>query len=301
VLRSSWPRYTLRAERTWQLNVPKRERFDASALAFTQEGELLTINDRGPAIYKVQFSIESADLVPFEECFGPAHIQAFARTGSKLDRYDCEGLALDGQGRMYLCEESSRSVLRCDPALGRIERLNIDWAPVKKHFNAGDPNASFEGIAVGNDRLYLANERQMGRIIAVDLASLRVVDDFAVRPSTSNARDVHYSDLSWFEGVLYALLRESRCVLAINPADHKVLAEYDFKEMERAPEVLYRSLYPTGQMEGLAVTSEHIWLVTDNNGTGRGKYPNDIRPTLFKCRTPGARPLRADPTEKQSE
>jgi len=24
--------------------------------------------------------------------------------------------------------------------------------------------------------------------------------------------------------------------------------------------------------------------VTDNNGTARAKYPNDTRPTLFKCR-----------------
>ena len=29
---------------------------------------------------------------------------------------------------------------------------------------------------------------------------------------------------------------------------------------------------------------EFLWLVTDNNGTARAKYPNDTRPTLFKCR-----------------
>ena len=45
---------------------------------------------------------------------------------------------------------------------------------------------------MGDGRLYVANERQMGRIIAVDLESLRVVEDFSVRPLGSNARDVHY-------------------------------------------------------------------------------------------------------------
>jgi len=79
-------------------------------------------------------------------------------------------------------------------------------------------------------------------------------------------------------------------VLAIDPKDHRVLAEYNFKEMEREPEVLYRSLYPTGQMEGLAVDRDFLWLVTDNNGTGRARYPNDIRPTLFKCRRAPIRP-----------
>jgi glutamine cyclotransferase len=118
----------------------------------------------------------------------------------------------------------------------------------------------------------------------VDLATLKIVDDFTVRPSTSNARDIHYSDLSWFDGRLYALLRESRCVVAINPSDHRVLAEYSFKEMEREPEVLYRALYPTSQMEGLALDKDFLWLVTDNNGTARAKYPHDTRPTLFKCR-----------------
>ncbi len=198
---------------------------------------------------------------------------------------------IDEQGKIYICEEVNRWVLRCDAAAGRVERLPIDWTPVLKYFDAGDLNASFEGIAVGQGRLYLANERQMGRIVVVDLRTSRVIDDFSVRPSMSNARDIHYSDLSMFDGVLYALLRESRCVLAINPADHRVLAEYDYRDMERTPELIYRSLFPTGQMEGLAVDSEFLWLVTDNNGTGRGRYPTDIRPTLFKCRrAPVARP-----------
>src|SRR5262249_27451684 len=151
-----------------------------------------------------------------------------------------------------------------DPGRRQVERLAIDWAPVKRYFDTFDRNASFEGIAVAQGRVYLANERQLGRIIVVDLASLRVVDDFVVRPEGSTARDTHYSDLSWFDGLLYVLLRESRCILAVSPATHKVQAEYSFKEMERAPEVLYHSLYPAGQMEGLAVEQDYFWLVTDN-------------------------------------
>jgi hypothetical protein len=279
-------RSTLKAEHIWQLNLPGGERFDASALAFTAAGDLLTLSDRGPAIYKIQFlpNTNAADLVQVPTCFTPAQLQPFAR--EKTDRYDSEGMAIDQEGRIYICEEADRWILRCDPGRGTVERLPIDWAPVRKYFDSFDRNASFEGIAIGQGRLYVANERQLGRIIVVDLASLHILGDFAPRPSTSNARDIHYSDLSWWDGVLYALLRESRCVLAVDPADHHVLAEYDFKEMERDPEVIYRSIYPTGQMEGLAVTADYLWLVTDNNGCGRVKYPQDIRPTLFKCRRP---------------
>jgi hypothetical protein len=280
----SWPRYTLKAEQIWQLNLPLGERFDASGLVLTRDGSLLTLSDRGPEIYMIKFAPGSnaADLILQPECFTEQQLRPFAR--EKIDRYDSEGLAQDEQGRTYICEEANRWVLRCDPAKAAVERLPIDWSPVRKYFDSFDRNASFEGIAVAEGRLYVANERQMGRIIVVDLNSLRIIDDFVVRPKGSLARDIHYSDLSWYDGVLYALLRESRCVLAVDPKTHHVLAEYNFKEMEREPEVLYRSLYPAGQMEGLAVERDYLWLVTDNNGCGRVRYPKDTRPTLFKCR-----------------
>jgi hypothetical protein len=286
VQHSAWPRYTLKAEQTWQLNLPANEPFDASGLLRTASGELWTINDRGPSLYRIQFvpDTNAADLVLVPDCFTPSQLQHLASL--KTSRYDCEGIAQDEQGRIYICEEADRWVLRYDPAAGTVERLDIDWTPVRMYFHPTDRNASFEGIAVGGGRLYVANERQLGRIIVVDLGTLKVIDDFAPRPSTSNARDVHFTGLSWFDGALYVLLRGSRFVLAVEPETHRILAEYDFREMENAPEARYRSIYPTGQMEGLAVERDYFWLVTDNNGFGRVKYPEDKRPTLFKCRRP---------------
>ena len=48
------------------------------------------------------------------------------------------------------------------------EVLPIDWTSVKRFFDSKDSNASFEGVAVGGDTLYVANERQLGQIITVD-------------------------------------------------------------------------------------------------------------------------------------
>jgi hypothetical protein len=274
----------LQAEETWQLNLPNGEQLDASGLLITSRGEFLTVNDRGATVYRIQFiaGANAANLLELTDCFSPAQLRPLS--GQKSGRYDGEGLSEDAQGRIYLCEEADRWILRCDRAKGTVERLAIDWAPVRKYFAAGDVNASFEGIAVGGNQLFLANERQTGRIIVVDLQTLRVTGDFSVRSSTSRARDIHYSDLSWFDGVLYVLCRESRCVLAVDPESHRVLAEYDFREMERQPDVLYRSIYPTGQMEGLAVERDYLWLLTDNNGSARARHPRDNRPTLFKCK-----------------
>jgi uncharacterized protein YjiK len=276
----------LRAEKTWQLNAPNGERFDASGLLLQNRGQLLTVNDRGVELYKIDFALgnDAANLVPLTNAFTDAQLAGFAK--EKFGRYDCEGIAQDGQGRIYLSEEGNRWILRFDPKTKKVERLPIDWSPVQKYFHRFDRNASFEGIAIGDGKLYVANERQEGRIIVVDLKTLKIIDDFTVRPSKTKMQDIHYSDLCWFDGALFALLRENRVVVKIDPKRKTILAEYSFHEMEDDPETIYREAYSASTMEGLAVDKRYFWLVTDNNGWKRVNYPKDSRPTLFKCKRP---------------
>ena len=284
---ASWPRHTLKAARAWQLNLPDGERFDASGLFLAPNGDLLTVSDRGPSVYQIQFSSQAtaAELEKLPGCFTPDQLAPFA--AEKRGHYDCEGVAEDERGRIYICEEENRWILRWDPQSRRVERLNVDWSPVRKYFSRTDPNASFEGIAVGGGRLYLANERDTGRIIVVDLATLEVVDDFAVRSSVVSFWGPHYSDLCWFRRELYVLMREDHVILRVDPRLHRVLAEYDFRAMEFSDEYRYHRLYPfVGVMEGLAVDQDYFWLVTDNNGLSRERHPNDTRPTLFLCPRP---------------
>ena len=280
-------RYVLEAEKYWQLNLPKGERFDASGLFRRTNGDLLTVNDRGAGVYKIKFleGEDAADLIRIRDCFTAKQLAPFA--AEKIDRYDCEGVCEDATGRIYICEEANRWILRWDPKTKKVERLGIDFSSVKKYFDPADRNASFEGVAVGGGKLFIANERQMGRIIVVDLATLGIVDHFVARPPGSLALDIHYSDLSWHDGALYALLREHHLILKIDPATKKVLAQYDFEGMEKGREVVYRTrFFGVGVMEGLAVDDDFFWLCTDNNGLPRKRFPQDTRPTLFKCRRP---------------
>ena len=278
--------YTLHAEQISQMNLPNGQRFDASGLFLDKSGDLLTESDQQIGVYRVRFipGGDAVDLLRIPDCFTAAQLAPFA--AEKFGRYDCEGVTEDDQGRIYLCEEADRWILRWDPRTKSVERLNIDWGPVKKYFSS-DRNAAWEGIAIHGQTMYLANERKKGRIILVDLNTLKVTDDFVVPASWSWwFWDTHYSDLCWFDGALYALLREDHVILKIDPATKLVLAEYNFHRMENSSEVLYRKEYPIGVMEGLAVDKDYFWLCTDNNGLGRVKYPNDTRPTLFKCRRP---------------
>ncbi|MBI3875280.1 MAG: esterase-like activity of phytase family protein [Verrucomicrobia bacterium] len=208
---ASQPEYfTLRAEQWWLLNLPNDQRFDASGLVLLPDGGLLTVNDRAPGLWRIEFlkGTNAADLLHLREAFTADQLAPFS--GEKIHRYDCEGIARDEQGRLYVCEEANRWILRFDPKTETVERLNIDWSAVAKYFHPTDLNASFEGVAIGNGKLYVANERQQGVIIVVDLATLKVVDDFIVKPPGSRARDAHYSDLRWSDGELWVLCRDHR-------------------------------------------------------------------------------------------
>jgi len=261
------------------LNLPGVPQFQASGLLFLPSGELLTINDRSPTLYRVEFHSggSTADLVPLTDCFGTARMAPF-----RARDLDCEGIARDFAGRLYICEEDSRSIFRCDPAKGSVERLPIDWTSVARFFSS-DRNASFEGIAIGNDMLYVANERSDAVIIVVDLTSLRVVDSFVVEPLSGSFLGIlHYSDLSWHNGHLFILCRHHRVIVEVEPRTRRVLAEFDYRDVEE--QLAYRKRYPTGIMEGLAVDDDGFWLVTDNNGMGLNASPGDTRPTLVRCK-----------------
>ena len=289
-------RYILEAEKSWQLNLPDGERFDASGLFERKNGELLTVNDRGPGVFTIKFkeNENSADLVRLPDCFTPGQLSIL--NGEKAGRYDCEGICQDPVGRIYICEEENRWIMRWDPKTKKVERLDIDFSAVKKYFDPSDRNASFEGVAVGNGKLFIANERQMGRIIVVDLETLRIVDHFVARPAGSLSLDIHYSDLSWHGGALFALLREHHSILKIDPATKRVLAQYDFEALEKEKSVAYRTVFfGVGVMEGLAVDDNYFWLCTDNNGLARKQFPGDTRPTLFKCRRPDAEAEKTGP------
>jgi hypothetical protein len=273
--------FILTAEDFWRVQLADGKRFDASALAW-DNGRLLTLQDGEPGLHEIQFDTNHLARLRSLPIFTPQQMDAF--TVGKLGRFDLEGMARDDAGRIYVCEEANRWIFRWDPATKRLERLDIDWTPVRQYFSSDD-NASFEGIAVGGGKLWLANERDRARIIEVDLQSLKILGDFAPAPSQW-AMVLHYSDLCWFKGHLFVLLRHHHVILELDPATREVLAEYNFHAIEDAPEHEYHKRFPTGTMEGLAIDDDYFWLITDNNGLPRMADSADRRPTLFKCKRP---------------
>lgn len=282
---TDWPIYTLQATQTWKLNLPQGKLFDASALLFQPDGTLLTVDNRAPGLWRIEFLADAntANLLKLPECFTRDQLKPF--TSEKIGIFDFEGIAQDKEGRLYVSEEGNRWIMRWDPKTKTVDRLSIDWSSVTNFFS-DDRNASFEGIAIGNGKLYVANERTLPVIITVDLANLKVEDHFVPAPqSPAFLGMLHYSDLYWFDNTLWVLCRQHRVVLQVDPAKHQVLAEFKFEEIERS--LGYQTRLPgVAIMEGLAIDKNFIWLCTDNNGLGTYTHPKDTRPTLIKCPRP---------------
>jgi uncharacterized protein YjiK len=280
---SSRKSYKLEADDFWQVELPTRRRFDASGLSFLN-GKLLTISDRSSELWWLDLSTNHVAQVRQTGWFTLPQMQA--ATHLRENSYDCEGIAVDNAANLYISEEKTRSIFKWDAKAQKVEKLAIDWTPARKFFSVLDNNASFEGIAIGGGKLWVANERSEPRLFEVDLQTLQVVTNFYVDASGFAFGGPHYSDLSWFDDHLFVLDRNHRVILEVDPTTKKVIAEYDFAQMELQPEFAYHTAYPTGTMEGLTVDKDYFWLITDNNGEARYKNPRDTRPTLFRSKRP---------------
>jgi hypothetical protein len=277
--------HVLEADDRWLLTPPAPIQMDTSSILRLPDGTWLTVNDKGLPPYEIRFGSQSeAFLVPRPDLFPPEAIADL--NVAKEHRWDAEGLAVDHQGRLYLCDEPDRWIVRQDLSTGVVEHLDIDWSPVRHLFHPTDLNASFEGIAVGGDVLYVANERSEGRILAVNLSTLQVIDHFQVRPKGRPRGDVHYSALCWYDDRLWVLCRRDQCILEVDPETHFVLAEYDYSNIENAKENAYLTGIHFGMAEGLFVDNTHFWVVIDNNGLRRRAALSDRRPLLFRALRP---------------
>ncbi len=279
-------RLVLKPSSAWQINLPSDGRFDSSALMLQPNGELWTLCDNHTNLYRIDFpkGTNAASLTVLPQFLKPSQLAPFNK--DKIDRYDIEGLTRDDRGRIYVCEEANRWILRMSPDGSTLERLAIDWSPVAKQFDPKDGNASLEGVAVIGNHLFVANERSLPRIIVVDLTTLKVIDDFCPTYNIPLINEAHFSDLAAYNGHLFILVRSRAQILEVDPASRRVVAEYDWSACERDPEFAYLTRFNTGNMEGLAVDAGGFWMVTDNNGLGRKTHPDDIRPTLFRCPWP---------------
>ena len=205
------------------------------------------------------------------------HIPQDKNNKLKAARQDFEGIASCG-ANMYVIDERSRNVLRFRTDSG-FERLNIVFNEVKGLYDGGE-NAGFEGVAVDCDKklLYVAKERQPRFILKIDLAKLKILEQTdVIDPTAKNpvirgtlAKDsiLDFSDLAFDKGYLYALSRNERDLIKIDPSTWKIVDRRGYGFVENG---MYDSGEPYGVAEALAMKSDEILIGIDNNQTNLSK------------------------------
>lgn len=210
-----------------------------------------------------------------------------------LGAQDLEGLAFCG-GRFLIPEEATGSIVEVD-AQGAASLRPIDFLEIHKERGfapaLGTKGAGLEAVACEeNGPVYVANERQYRMIYVLDPKTLRPVDFFDVPAGWSAPRFIgttpvypDFADLFFENGFLYALQRNDRLVLKIDPKTKALLAVLPLKFDEKD---YYDYAEPFGMAEGLALTKDRIYVLLDNNATQRKGRLGDFSSLLLEFKRP---------------
>lgn len=189
---------------------------EPSDLAFAN-GRLFTVSDRVSKIYEISKGGDVRD-----------EIDVAAR--------DLEALAVDGEGRFAIADESDTKVWFVDKDGERTHAFEIE--------DVEDGNSGIEGLAFGDDgHLYVAKEKDPARIYELDTEG-RVV----ARAKIELADDL--SALAWNprDGHLYALSDDERALFRLDK-------DFDADAAWRLP---------VEHPEGIAFDGTSLYVVSDS-------------------------------------
>lgn len=215
------------------------------------------------------------------------------RPPEALGASDLEGLARC-RGRFWIAEEAGGAIIEVDSQGAAVSHpLDLNAVHAQRSFApaSGTKGAGLEGIACDETgSLYVANERQYRMIYVVDPATFKVTDFFDVPggwnlPRFEGTTPVYpdFADLYFEAPFLYALQRNDRLVLKIDPAAKRLVAVLNlrFKETD-----FYDDRSPFGMAEGLAMTKDGIFILLDNNDTPLKNRPTDASALLLEFKRP---------------
>lgn len=248
------------------------------------KGDWLVVSDKAEHrhLYRLKRKGEDYEAEPF------LAIPELSGAGTR----DFEGLA-DCAGKFLLVEESTGALLALDRG-GAAELRPVDLASIHRERGFapswGSKGAGLEGVACSDDTIFVANERQYRMIYALDPKTMRARDFFDVPGAPGLPRFIgttalypDYADLFFEKGFLYALERNSRRVLKIDPASKTLVAaaRLEFREKD-----YYEYELPFGMAEGLALEGGRIVVVLDNNDAARRGKPGHLAPMLLEFERP---------------
>lgn len=237
---------------------------------------LLTIGKKGKG-YRLIPTLDLTKLKGFntvQDAF-----LAELRVDKKHRRLDLEGITGCGD-LLYVANERVRQVLIIDTKAKTIAKAPIDFSSYADLFK-GEANAGFEGVAAdcASQKLFVAKEREPRRIITVDMRTWAVVADHDIGVSDRGGQMIinpfnggnglmtinpDFADLTFDQGYLYVLERNTYEVTKVDPKTFEVVARVSYFNAEHN---LYETGDPYPQAEALSLSKDKIVVGIDHNGT----------------------------------
>ena len=271
----------LRHTRAWVVETPdgSAARLDPSGLA-RWRGQLILVSD------KAHFSHVYAVVPADGRTVQPRSVGTLDAPGAGSDR---EGLAVCGDTLWVVVEQDSQLV-QVSP-VGVTAVIDLDFSTVQ---SAVPPslqwmNAGLEGVACAPDgRMWVAKEREPRAIFEVDPSTGAALAVWDERARTDQAVTIDgttfwpsWADLQFSDGHLYALHRDGRRVVRLDPSTGRETAAVTLSYDEQ---LLYADAKPYGMAEGLLIEDDAIWVVLDNNAKTMNAGPRSGEPAPLLLR-----------------
>ena len=257
------------------------ENVNASGITYDKNGRFYIIDDKGPAPSSweknrpVLYSLDAdfltkldstgVHLQPADSAIGSESFSKAAKAAGKEYLFDFEGVCYNGDGRFLAVDERDRGIFELDilngtilPAITREQLLEgLDFLLDAKL------NNGFEGIAVDDETLYLAQEMFPSAVLVYKRDSASIRHDKTI----TLEKNIDITGLSFFEGHLYALGRTSSRVFKLEPQSGEVIATADFMTFADSITFRYRNAMPFYRnSEGITIDNKFIYIVLDGNG-----------------------------------
>ncbi len=258
-----------------------RGAMNLSGLALGDDGYLYFSDDNGPApvgwqrqnpvllrirLEKVLDSSNENPRLEILDAGGEGNpFERMAEQGGKAHKFDLEGVAVAGEGKLWAVDERDRLLIEYNTASGEMRQVASysELASWHEQLAGGRINNGFEGIALLGRRLFLANEMFPGLIARFTLDSAG-----GVKPDTIFTIEGNHdiTGLECSDGALYALGRSASMVYRLDPETGAVNAVASFALEGDDPRYRYRQrMDHYRNSEGLAVGEGRIFIVMDGN------------------------------------
>ncbi len=253
--------------------------------------ELLMVSDRhNSTVFKIKMKADLAQVVEHQRLHNipkPSlkHYDFGTQWWSNLSRrYDWEGISCQ-QGNVYLLSET----------LSQILAINVDgqmtWLGEKSYLAGRGKglfehrNAKAEGLAINENHVFIAAERQPRGIVASSLTEPSQATAFYLEGFPDFFQPQDFSGLIAENSHLYTLERNHFKVCRRLLTDFSVEHCWSYEAIEKSPRWKYQD-QRFGKAEGIAKIQDRLYVILDNNNDSRAADPHDRRPLLLVFKVP---------------